>query len=62
MIYAMLVGRTPFDSDRLEVIQENILRGEVIFPDDLILSDEAKDLVLSILRSEPSKFLVSFVF
>ncbi len=57
MFYAMLVGRTPFDSSRLEGIYENIQKGEILFPEDLIISDDAKDIILCILKSEPSKLL-----
>ena len=44
ILYAMLVGRTPFDSQELEVIRKNILEGEILFPEDLIVSNAAKDL------------------
>lgn len=60
MIYAMLVGRTPFYANSLEDIYKNIQNGEILFPEDLIISEDAKDLILGILKSEPSKFIREF--
>jgi polo-like kinase 1 len=62
MLYSMLVGRTPFISENLEIICTNILDGGIEFPEDLIISNEAKDLILGILKSEPSKFPFDQIF
>jgi serine/threonine protein kinase len=59
-LYKLLVGAEPFVASSYKEIFELISKNQVEFPDDLDISEAAKDLVLKILRSNPSKCL--FVF
>jgi serine/threonine protein kinase len=60
ILYALLVGRMPFYADDLPGIYSNIYEGVFSFPEDLIISDIAKDLILSILNPNPRKFIYDF--
>ena len=54
ILYAMLCGSFPFDDDSEQVLYSKIIKGIFDFPDDIILSDEAKNLVKKILVVNPS--------
>ncbi len=56
MIYTLLVGKTPFESDNAESLFSNIRMGSYSYPDDLIISDAAKDLIQKILKVYPCTF------
>ncbi|SPO29045.1 related to ser/thr protein kinases [Ustilago trichophora] len=53
ILYALLCGALPFDDDDESVMKDKILRGQFEIPDSL--SEEAQDLVTSILQHDPSK-------
>ena len=54
ILYAMLCGSFPFDDDSEQVLYSKIIKGIFEFPDDIILSDDAKNLVKKILVVNPS--------
>ena len=54
ILYAMLCGSFPFDDDSEQVLYSKIIKGIFDFPDDIILSDEAKNLVKKILVVNPN--------
>ena len=45
----MLCGTTPFYDDNIDVVLDNIVKGDVIFPSINNLSNEAKDLIKKLL-------------
>jgi serine/threonine protein kinase len=56
MLYEFLVGITPFYSDNIEDIFQNILAAEINWPEppDPELSDDAKDLIQRLLMVNPT--------
>ena len=54
ILYAMLCVSFPFDDDSEQVLYSKIIKGEFEFPDDITLTDEAKNLVKKILVVNPS--------
>lgn len=55
--YEFLVGFPPFTAEAPEKIFQNILAGNLCWPEDLDLSPSAKDFVEKLLISDPSKRL-----
>ncbi|KAL0018722.1 hypothetical protein WJX79_001236 [Trebouxia sp. C0005] len=57
LVFWMLCGRTPFDGDNVPQILQNIMQGRWAFSDEVWarVSDEAKALVRSLLRRNPSR-------
>lgn len=53
ILYALLCGALPFDDDDEAVMKQKILQGDFEIPD--CLSEEAHDLVVSILQHDPAK-------
>ncbi|TGZ81982.1 Pkinase-domain-containing protein [Ascodesmis nigricans] len=53
IMYAMLCGRPPFQSTDVNSIYERIKNSEFEWPEDLIISHQAKDLVGSLLNRDP---------
>ena len=53
ILYAMLCGSFPFDDDSEQILYSKIVKGIFEFPSDIILSDEAKNLVKKILIVNP---------
>ena len=53
ILYAMLCGSFPFDDDSEQILYSKIIKGVFEFPSDIILSDEAKNLVNKILVVNP---------
>ncbi|PWN53693.1 Pkinase-domain-containing protein [Violaceomyces palustris] len=51
ILYALLCGALPFDDDDDDVMKAKILKGDYEIPD--VLSEEAKDLISSILQQDP---------
>ena len=54
ILYAMLCGSFPFDDDSEQILYSKIIKGIFEFPDDIILSDESKNLIKKILIVNPS--------
>mmetsp|Transcript_23439 Transcript_23439/g.58647 ORF Transcript_23439/g.58647 Transcript_23439/m.58647 type:complete len:1390 (+) Transcript_23439:321-4490(+) len=57
IMYEFLVGITPFYADTVNEIFENALSGVIDWPDDVEVSDEAKDLVHAMLQVDPEQRL-----
>lgn len=53
ILYALLCGALPFDDDDESVMKDKILRGDFELPE--CLSEEAQDLITSILQQDPNK-------
>ncbi|PVV04770.1 hypothetical protein BB560_000716 [Smittium megazygosporum] len=62
-LYVMLVGKTPFTPKQKPPKPENyyyeICKGTVEFPSDTFISDEAKDLILSLCQKSEEKRIKS---
>ncbi len=50
MLYALLVGRPPFETPDVRSTYQRIKAVSYTFPDDAALSPEARDLISRILR------------
>jgi serine/threonine protein kinase len=53
IIYQLLVGSTPFKGNSEYLTFENILNEEVKFPENLDISEDAKDLIVRLLEKTP---------
>ncbi|KAK9345798.1 kinase-like domain-containing protein [Lipomyces starkeyi] len=54
ILYAMLIGKPPFQSKEVNLIYKKIKAIEYEFPDDIKISPEAKDLIQSLLNKDPN--------
>ncbi|CAM9455339.1 unnamed protein product [Discosporangium mesarthrocarpum] len=58
LCYELLVGRSPFQDENLEIMYSNILAGQVKFPSNVKgLTQDAKSLVRGLLRQNPARRL-----
>ncbi|KAK6462828.1 kinase-like domain-containing protein [Scheffersomyces coipomensis] len=53
MMYALLIGKPPFQAKDVQVIYERIKKTEYYFPEDKVISDSAKDLIKDLLSLNP---------
>lgn len=53
MMYALLIGKPPFQAKDVNVIYERIKRTEYLFPPDKPISDEARVLITDLLSLNP---------
>ena len=53
ILYAMLCGSFPFDDDSEQILYSKIIKGIFEFPDDIVLSDEAKNLIKKSTAARP---------
>ncbi|KAK9453786.1 kinase-like domain-containing protein [Dipodascopsis uninucleata] len=53
ILYAMLIGRPPFQSKEVNLIYKKIKAIEYQFPEDVTISLQAKDLIQSLLNKDP---------
>ena len=53
ILYTMVVGKLPFKADKVAEVKQRILHDPVIFPKDIELSDEVKDLTARMLDKDP---------
>jgi len=54
IIYTLIIGKPPFETTDVKATYQRIKRNQYTFPDHVSISDEAKDLIMSILTSDPS--------
>ena len=54
IIYAMFVGKTPFDSPDVKLTYRKIKTNNYTIPDGVVISPEAKSLITDILKINPS--------
>eukprot|EP00475_Leptophrys_vorax_P004152 TRINITY_DN1247_c0_g1_i3.p1 TRINITY_DN1247_c0_g1~~TRINITY_DN1247_c0_g1_i3.p1 ORF type:complete len:486 (-),score=145.77 TRINITY_DN1247_c0_g1_i3:133-1590(-) len=59
LLYELVIGRPPFNSDNINTIFENILNTEPIFPDDIPISATCKHLITRLLIKDPTERLGS---
>ncbi|MFH4973628.1 hypothetical protein AB6A40_000337 [Gnathostoma spinigerum] len=52
-LYCMLIGKPPFECETLEKTYAKILKCDYIFPSDVHISNEAKDLVSRLIELDP---------
>ena len=50
LLYEMLVGLPPFHAEEQKDTFRLIVRADIEFPEDVHISDQAKDLILSLLN------------
>ena len=57
IMYKLLTGKVPFGNknDNKNEIYKDILKGDLIFPENSFISESAKDLITQILVKEPRK-------
>lgn len=53
ILFAMLCGSFPFDDDSEQVLYSKIIKGKYKFPNEVTLSEEAKNLIKKILVVNP---------
>ncbi len=54
ILYTLLIGKPPFQTNNVEKIYEKIKRNEYEIPADSTISDSARELIQSILTPDPS--------
>ena len=57
MLYQMFCGKTPFKGGNNYTTFKNIEKLQILFPQDVAISENAKDLIKKILVKDPSKRL-----
>lgn len=55
MLYALLIGKPPFQSKDVSLIYERIKNNDYAFPEDKPCSETAKELIRAILTTDPLK-------
>ena len=55
VLYAMVVGKPPFETPEVKMTYEKIRKGIYSFPEQIPLSDEIKNLITKIFNLDPSK-------
>jgi serine/threonine protein kinase len=53
ILYTFLVGKPPYEAKDVKATYQRILANEYSFPKDANISDDAKDLIRSMLQSKP---------
>jgi len=53
ILYTMIIGRPPFETSDVRTTYRRIRYNQYSFPDTVNVSEQAKDLIHSILRTEP---------
>ncbi|KAF9429367.1 Cell cycle serine/threonine-protein kinase cdc5/MSD2 [Entomortierella beljakovae] len=54
IMYTLLVGKPPFQTTEVKAIYKNIRDNNYVFPDDLQISEDAKNLVSALLTPTPA--------
>ena len=57
ILYEFLIGIPPFYSETTSQIFQNILKGEVCWPEGADISPEARDLIMKLLVDNPAERL-----
>ncbi|KAH3669016.1 hypothetical protein WICMUC_005115 [Wickerhamomyces mucosus] len=55
MMYALLIGKPPFQSKDVSLIYERIKTNDYMFPEDKPISESAKQLIQDVLSTDPLK-------
>ena len=57
ILYALLIGKPPFEDYTIEQTYENIQKNKFNYPNSVIVSESAKNLINKILVTDPSRRL-----
>ncbi|SMN21524.1 similar to Saccharomyces cerevisiae YPL209C IPL1 Aurora kinase subunit of the conserved chromosomal passenger complex [Maudiozyma saulgeensis] len=57
LIYELIIGAPPFEEESKEMTYKRIVRGNIVFPNDRQVSEQAKNLIKRILVQDPKKRL-----
>jgi len=57
ILYTLLIGRPPFESQEVKQTYKKIKANQYSFPDNVSISESAKDFIKSTLKTEPSQRL-----
>lgn len=55
IIYAMLIGKPPFETPDVKTTYKKIRLNSYAFPEHVLITDAAKNLITKILHLDPSK-------
>jgi serine/threonine protein kinase len=55
IIYSLLIGKPPFRGKDIEIIHENITKRKFEYPENIEISDAARDLINLLLKTNPMK-------
>ena len=55
MYYAILFGKLPFFSDNEDEIIDLIINAPLKFPNDVPVTNEAKDIIKAMMNKDPTK-------
>lgn len=55
ILYTVLVGKPPYEAKDVKATYQRILANEYSFPTNIPLSSEVKDLIVSMLKSDPKE-------
>lgn len=55
VLYALLVGKPPFETPEVKMTYEKIKKGVYSFPEHIKISDNAKNLITKIFNLDPTK-------
>ena len=53
ILYAMIIGKPPFETSEIKQTYKRIRSIQYTFPDNVAISDDAKDLIKQILVLDP---------
>ena len=53
ILFTVLVGKPPYEAKDVKATYKRIIANEYSFPDDISISVEVKDLIISMLQSNP---------
>ena len=53
IVYEMLFGQSPFFAESPEDTKRNILNGDLVWPEAVSVSVQAKDLISRLLKKDP---------
>jgi polo-like kinase 1 len=55
VLYAMIVGKPPFETPEVKLTYEKIRKGQYSFPEQIKLSEDVKNLITKIFNLDPKK-------
>lgn len=55
ILYTLLIGKPPFETSDVKKTYDKIKKNDYCFPENIVISNSAKNLIKRILENEPSK-------
>jgi polo-like kinase 1 len=55
IIYTLIIGKPPFETSDVKTTYKRIRMNAYNFPDNVAISDSARDLITKILNNDPAK-------